>query len=169
MHNRKLARTIADAGWGGFLSKLKYKAERSGKFFIQTDTFFPSSKTCPRCRYKFDGLTLAMRQWICPKCGGLNLRDYAAAINIKREGIVQLKAAGLAVLRRQAETHGGSVRPFNRKARAVEVRSLARLGRGEVTLRALDKNQTKSGAARDSADYSNPNYDLIAFNFLFKN
>ena len=84
----------------GFLSKLKYKAERSGKFFIQTDTFFPSSKTCPRCRYKFDGLTLAMRQWICPKCGGLNLRDYAAAINIKREGIVQLKAAGLAVLRR---------------------------------------------------------------------
>jgi putative transposase len=40
MHNRKLARAIADAGWGGFLSKLKYKAERSGKFFIQTDTFF---------------------------------------------------------------------------------------------------------------------------------
>jgi len=39
MHNRKLARAIADAGWGGFLSKLKYKAERSGKFFIQTDTF----------------------------------------------------------------------------------------------------------------------------------
>lgn len=100
MHNRKLARAIADAGWGGFLSKLKYKAERSGKLFIQTDTFFPSSKTCPRCLYKFDGLTLAMRQWICPKCGGLNLRDYAAAINVKREGIVQLKAAGLAVLRR---------------------------------------------------------------------
>ncbi len=100
MHNRKLARAIADAGWDGFLSKLKYKAERSGKLFIQTDTFFPSSKTCPRCLYKFDGLTLAMRQWICPKCGGLNLRDYAAAINVKREGIVQLKAAGLAVLRR---------------------------------------------------------------------
>ena len=100
MHNRKLARAIADAGWGGFLSKLRYKAERSGKFFIQTDSFFPSSKTCPRCQYKFDGLTLAMRQWTCPKCGSLNIRDYAAAINIKKEGIVQLKAAGLAVLRR---------------------------------------------------------------------
>lgn len=100
MHNRKLARAIADAGWSGFLSKLKYKAERSGKLFIQTDSFFPSSKICPRCQYKFDGLTLAMRQWVCPKCDGLNLRDYAAAINIKREGIVQLKAAGLAVLRR---------------------------------------------------------------------
>ena len=100
VHNRKLSRAIADAGWGGFLSKLGYKAERSGKLFIQTDTFFPSSKRCPHCQFKFDGLTLSMRQWKCPQCGSLNLRDYAAAINIMREGIVQMKAAGLAVLRR---------------------------------------------------------------------
>lgn len=100
MHNRKLSRAISDVGWGGFLSKLKYKSERGGKLFVQIDTFCPSSKTCPQCQYKFDGLTLAMRVWTCPQCGSVNPRDYAAAINIRREGIVQLRAAGLAVLRR---------------------------------------------------------------------
>lgn len=100
MHNRRLARAIADAGWNAFLQKVKYKAERAGKVFAQVDTFYPSSKTCYHCLYKYDGLTLSMRQWVCPQCNTLNLRDYNAALNIKREGIVHLKAEGLSVLRR---------------------------------------------------------------------
>jgi len=100
MHNRRLSRSIADAGWGGFLTKLKYKAERTGKVFLQVDTFYPSSKTCPQCLQKFEGLTLSMRKWTCPHCGRINPRDYTAALNIKRQGIVQLKAEGLSVLRR---------------------------------------------------------------------
>lgn len=40
MHNRRLSRSIADAGWGGFLVKLKYKAQRAGKVFLQVDPFY---------------------------------------------------------------------------------------------------------------------------------
>lgn len=99
LRNKRLSRSIADAAWGNFYNKLAYKCRKAGKLFVQIDSFYPSSKTCPRCLHKFKGLTLAMRQWVCPHCGQHNQRDYAAALNIKRQGIVQLKAAGHTVLR----------------------------------------------------------------------
>lgn len=99
MKNHHLAGAIADAGWGEFLRQCQYKAEREGKRFVQIDRFFPSSRLCSHCGYKFSDLTLAVREWTCPQCGAHHDRDFNACLNIKQEGIRKMRAEGLAVLR----------------------------------------------------------------------
>ncbi len=44
--NRRLARSIADAGVFGFRRQPEYMAERRGGLVIVADRWFPSSKTC---------------------------------------------------------------------------------------------------------------------------
>ena len=42
LHNRRLARSIADAGMAGFLAKLEYKCVWYGAEFAKADRWFPS-------------------------------------------------------------------------------------------------------------------------------
>ncbi len=44
VRNPKLALAISNVGWGMLNTMLKYKAEWSGKIYLQIDRFFPSSK-----------------------------------------------------------------------------------------------------------------------------
>ncbi len=81
--NRKLARSIADVGWGMFREFLNYKCEWYGKNLTIIGRFEPSSKLCA-CGYKNDKLTLKDRAWTCIKCGTVHDRDMLAAQNIKR-------------------------------------------------------------------------------------
>lgn len=99
MKNHHLAGAIADAGWGEFMRQCEYKAKREGKLFVKINTFFPSSKLCSHCLRKLSTLALSTRAWVCPSCGTHHDRDINAALNIKQEGIRNLKAAGLTVLR----------------------------------------------------------------------
>lgn len=94
--NPKLAKSIADAGWGQFCTMLKYKSEWEGKIYIEVDRFFPSSKTCNNCFYQLDTLKLDIRNWQCPKCQTLHDRDINAAINIRDEGLRILAGGHLA-------------------------------------------------------------------------
>ena len=89
MKNHHLAESIADAAWGELLRMIAYKMKREGKYFIQIDTFYPSSKTCSCCGFKLD---LATREWTCPHCGAHHDRDGNAAANIRVEGIRILRA-----------------------------------------------------------------------------
>ena len=86
----RLARSIADAGWGEFRRMIEYKAKWYGRTVIAVDRWFPSSKTCPGCGHKLDELRLDVRQWTCPKCGREHDRDIAAAQNIVAAGMLQL-------------------------------------------------------------------------------
>ncbi|MEG4802961.1 IS200/IS605 family element RNA-guided endonuclease TnpB [Microcoleus sp. ARI1-B5] len=94
--NSKLAKSISDAGWGQFCTMLKYKAEWSGKIYIEVDRFFPSSKTCNNCTHQVDRLSLDIRSWQCPKCQTIHDRDINAAINIREEGLRLLAGGHLA-------------------------------------------------------------------------
>ena len=85
--NHKLAKSISDCGWGQFCTMLKYKAEWEGKYYIEVDRFFPSSKTCNHCLHQMDKLSLDIRSWQCPKCGTIHDRDINAAKNIRDEGL----------------------------------------------------------------------------------
>lgn len=85
--NHQLAKSISDAGWGQFCTMLKYKAEWSGKIYLEVDRFFPSSKTCNNCLNRVDSLSLEIRSWQCPKCGENHDRDINAAKNIRDEGL----------------------------------------------------------------------------------
>lgn len=97
LKNARLAKHIGDASWHALISKLAYKAEEKGKHLVKLDQWFPSSKTCHTCHHKMDAMPLNVRSWACPACHTRHDRDINAALNIKHQGIVQLKAAGLSV------------------------------------------------------------------------
>jgi putative transposase len=46
LRNRRLARKIADAGFGEIRRQLTYKTDWSGGRMVIADRWFPSSKTC---------------------------------------------------------------------------------------------------------------------------
>lgn len=117
MKNRHLSRAISDVGWGNLLLKIDYKLKRHGGRLVKIDRWFPSTKTCSCCGLLQEGLTLSDRSWRCTSCGVLHDRDENAAENIRRQGILQLKAEGLSV-----SAHGGGVsRVPNTLATADEV------------------------------------------------
>lgn len=86
MANHKLAKAIADCGWGEFLRQLEYKCKWHGRELVAIERWFPSSKRCNRCGHIVDKLPLEIREWTCPSCNSQNLRDLNAAKNIKAVG-----------------------------------------------------------------------------------
>jgi len=102
MKNRKLAKHIGDASWHALITKLDYKAQEQGKHLVKIDPWFASSKACHVCQHKRDAMPLNVRSWECPACHTQHDRDINAALNIKHQGIVKLKAEGLSV-----SAHGG--------------------------------------------------------------
>jgi putative transposase len=96
MANHKLARAIGDCSWSEFFRQLEYKCRWRGIRIVRIGRFEPSSKLCT-CGFKNDSLTLADREWTCPKCGQVHDRDLLAANNIKRFGLAKEMTAGTAV------------------------------------------------------------------------
>ena len=84
LKNRKLAKALSDSGLGGFLEKLKSKAEILGIPVIEAPYFFASSKTCSSCGYIKDELSLSERTYHCEWCDTKIDRDQNAAINLKK-------------------------------------------------------------------------------------
>ena len=82
LKNRRLAKALSDSALGGFLSKLKYKADRRGIPIDEADPFFASSKTCSNCGHKKADLLLSDRTYHCSKCGFECDRDLNAAMNL---------------------------------------------------------------------------------------
>ncbi len=98
LKNRTLAKHIADVGWHSLITKLAYKAERGGKHLVKIDPWFASSKTCAGCGNKVESMPLNVRSWDCPACGATGIdRDINAAINIRQQGLLKLRAEGLSV------------------------------------------------------------------------
>lgn len=85
--NRRLSRSISEAGWGLFVAMLKYKAAWEGKEIRQVSTWLPSSKQCSSCGEKIESLPLSVRRWSCESCGADHDRDVNAAINIRNSGM----------------------------------------------------------------------------------
>jgi putative transposase len=92
LKNRKLARSFSDASLGRLLSLLTTKMEQRGGQVIKVDRFFPSSKTCHCCGWKWENMTLADRVFVCqnPTCAYHLFpqdRDHNASLNILREAL----------------------------------------------------------------------------------
>ena len=84
---RAMNRSILRNGLSGFVAKLAYKAQWYGRTFVQVDRFYPSSRLCHGCGYKYAGLRLSEREWVCESCGVLHDRDVNAALNILGEAL----------------------------------------------------------------------------------
>ena len=87
LKNHKLAKSIQDASFGSFCNMIAYKALEQHRQYVKIGTFYPSSKLCHCCGFKYKGLKLDERFWTCPQCGTYLDRDENAAINILNEGL----------------------------------------------------------------------------------
>ena len=85
--NKRLSKSISDAGWSKFITFLKYKLEWEGKHLVLVDRWFASSKICSHCGEKKLMLALNEREWVCSCCGKKHDRDENASKNIREEGI----------------------------------------------------------------------------------
>jgi putative transposase len=95
----RMAKSVHDAGWSGFVAMLEYKARLYGRAFHKIGRFEPTSQTCSACGVKDGPKPLHVRVWRCGACGAQLDRDINAAVNVA-------KAAGLAVT-----ACGAQVRP----------------------------------------------------------
>lgn len=87
LKNHKLAKSIQDASFGNFCKMISYKALEQHRQYVKIGTYYPSSKLCHCCGFKYKGLKLDERFWTCPQCGTYLDRDENAAINILNEGL----------------------------------------------------------------------------------
>lgn len=92
LKNRKLARSFSDAALGKLLSLLTSKVKQRGGQVQKVDRFFPSSKTCHCCGWKWEEMTLEDRVFLCqnPHCAYHQFpqdRDHNAGQNILREAL----------------------------------------------------------------------------------
>ena len=85
--NHEIAESILEMNFAEFRKILEYKAKWYNRKIVFVDRFYPSSKICSCCGYKYKDLTLDIREWSCPNCGNHHDRDINAATNILNEGI----------------------------------------------------------------------------------
>lgn len=117
IRNRRLARHIADVGWGMIASQLEYKTSWSaGSILVTADRFYPSSKTCSQCGSVKAKLNLSERVFTCdaPECDHSIDRDLNAAINLAQLALRESLTVGRRtyVARAKQDTlnaHGGQI------------------------------------------------------------
>ena len=82
--NRKLSKSISDAGWSQFRKWLEYFGKKFGKITVAVPPDY-TSQDCPNCQARVQK-SLSTRTHIC-KCGYTEDRDIAASINILKKGL----------------------------------------------------------------------------------
>lgn len=80
----RLAKSVADVGWGQFISILSCKAEEAGKYVIAVDPR-NTTKACSTCGTLVPK-DLSQRMHVCP-CGCVLGRDHNAALNVLARGL----------------------------------------------------------------------------------
>ncbi|WP_088052827.1 RNA-guided endonuclease InsQ/TnpB family protein [Virgibacillus dakarensis] len=86
--NKRLSKSISDAGWGMFRNMLSYKCERNGSILLKVDPAF-TSQDCSTCGTRVKK-SLSIRTHICKGCGTILDRDHNASLHILRKGMEQL-------------------------------------------------------------------------------
>ena len=84
VQNHHLAKSIADAGWRGFLTILSHKAACAGRKVMAVNPAY-TSQICSGCGVVVTK-GLSVRWHLCPECGTSLHRDHNAARNILRLG-----------------------------------------------------------------------------------
>jgi putative transposase len=110
----RLAKSVHDAGWGGFVRMLAYKAARYGRVFGTVGRFEPTSQVCSVCGVRDGPKPLSIREWTCVDCGTVHDRDLNAARNVLALG-----------RRERLNARGGGIRPEQPPAAAGEAGSFS--------------------------------------------
>jgi len=81
--NPKLAKSIADASWSMFFTRLLDKAEEAGRDVVRVNPAY-TSQTCSACGHR-QPMPLSVRVYECPHCGLVIHRDHNGSKNILAE------------------------------------------------------------------------------------
>ena len=82
--NPKVAKSIADASWSMFFTRLLAKAEEAGRQVVKVNPAY-TSQTCSCCGYR-QPMPLSVRVYECPQCGLVIHRDHNGSLNILADG-----------------------------------------------------------------------------------
>lgn len=97
LRNRRLARRIADAGFGEIRRQLDYKTRRRhATRIVVADRWYPSSKTCSGCGAVKAKLPLHVRTYTCDACHLVLDRDHNAALNLAALAAAAATGTGVA-------------------------------------------------------------------------
>ncbi|MFG2731974.1 IS607 family element RNA-guided endonuclease TnpB [Streptomyces canus] len=150
LRNRRLARRIADAGFGEIRRQLTYKTRRHATRLVVADRWYPSSKTCSGCGAVKAKLPLHIRTYQCDACHLVIDRDDNAALNLAALAAAAVAGTGVAGDQDTAQTVS-KPRGADHKTRATRPRRKAEAGRaGGATLphqrqtEARDRTQTEA-------------------------
>lgn len=84
MKNRHLSKSISKAQWYQSRIYLENLCKKLGIELRLVSRFYPSSKLCSDCGFKYKELQLNERTWTCSNCGSKHDRDVNAAINLRQ-------------------------------------------------------------------------------------
>jgi len=92
LKNRHLSRSFSDAALRKLLNLLASKVEQCGGQVVSVGRFFPSTQICHSCGWKWEGMELSDRVFLCqnPVCGYHQFpqdRDHNASLNILYEAL----------------------------------------------------------------------------------
>ncbi|GAA3768558.1 IS607 family element RNA-guided endonuclease TnpB [Streptomyces phyllanthi] len=129
LKNRRLARRIADAGFGEIRRQLDYKTgQRHATRLVVANRWYPSSKTCSGCGAVKAKLLLHVRTYECDACHLVIDRDHNAALNLA--ALAAAAVTGTGVAGDQGTTQAVSKpRGADQKTRATRPRRKAEAGR----------------------------------------
>lgn len=112
IRNRRLARSITDAGWRQFRILLESKALMDGRMVHVISSWEPTSQRCSACGQLGGKKPLNIRAWTCLHCGADHDRNMNAAATIAAAGQVEAqngrgarRQTGLPAAGREASTH----------------------------------------------------------------
>ncbi|MCI2256030.1 RNA-guided endonuclease TnpB family protein [Domibacillus sp. PGB-M46] len=86
--NRKLSKSIHDTGCGMSRQFLVYKCEHNAGQLVKMKPHF-TTQDCSNCGKRVKK-SLSVRTHVCPGCGLVLDRDYNAALNIEKAGLIQI-------------------------------------------------------------------------------
>jgi len=84
LKNHKLARAIADMGFGAFRRQLEYQAAQRGTTVVVVSRWYPSSNTWSAWGSNMPKMPRSVRAWPCPACHPRHDRDGNAAIHLRK-------------------------------------------------------------------------------------
>ncbi|MEU6652859.1 IS607 family element RNA-guided endonuclease TnpB [Streptomyces sp. NPDC046900] len=147
LRNRRLARKIADAGFGEIRRQLTYKTRRDGCRIVVAHRWFPSSKTCSECGAVKAKLPLHVRTYRCDVCGLVLDRDENAARNL---AALAAAATGTGVAGDQDAPRVSKPRGADQKTRTT--RSSRKAGAGRAGGAALPHQRQQEARDRTQAE-----------------
>jgi putative transposase len=144
LRNPRLARRIADAGFGEIRRQLTYKTgQRHATLLVVADRWYPSSKTCSGCGAVKAKLPLHIRTYECDACGLVIDRDDNAALNLAALAAAVVTGTGVAGAQDTTEVVP-KPRGADQKTRATRTRRKAEAGRaGGATLPHQRQTETR--------------------------